>query len=48
VGAANGLADLQGVKYLIFSPLIPSKPEKCISFAQFEYFLSEVCLLFNF
>ena len=41
----------QGAKYLgFFSPLIPSKREKNIlhSFAQFVYFLREVCLLFNF
>ena len=37
-----------GAKYLGFSPLIPSKREKCISFAQFVYFSREVCLLFNF
>ena len=39
-----------GAKYLVFSPLVPSKREKNVlhSFAQFVYFLREVCLLFNF
>ena len=31
-----------------FSPLVPSKREKCTSFAHFVCFLGEVCLLFNF
>ena len=41
--------NLTGAKYLVFSPLVPSKREKNIlSFAQFVYFLRKVCLLFNF
>ena len=40
-----------GAKYLEFFLLSFSQNEKknvCISFAQFVYFLREVCLLFNF
>ena len=37
-----------GAKYLVLSPLVPSKREKYISFAQIVYFLREQCLLFNF
>ena len=37
-----------GVKYLVFSSSCSLKTRvKYISFAQFVYFLSEVCLLFN-
>ena len=34
----------------VFSPLVPSKPEKniAVSFAWFVYSLRKVCLLFNF
>ena len=34
----------------VFSPLVPSKPEKniSVSFAWFVYSLRKVCLLFNF
>ena len=50
------LAEPPGVKYLGFSPLVPSKREKnvllLLSFAQFcsvfIYFFREVCLLINF
>ena len=38
-----------GAKYLgFFSSRSLKLREKCISFAQFVYFLREVCLLFNF
>ena len=38
-----------GAKYLgFFSSRSLKTREKYISFAQFEYFLREVCLLFNF
>ena len=38
-----------GAKYLcFFSSRSLKMREKCISFAQFVYFLREVCLLFNF
>ena len=38
-----------GAKYLVFFSSRSLKTrEKCISFAQFVYFLREVCLLFNF
>ena len=45
---ASLISDL-GAKYLgFFSSCSPKIREKYISFAQFVYFLREVCLLFNF
>ena len=42
-------AGVLGAKYLFFfSSRSLKKREKYISFAQFVYFLREVCLLFNF
>ena len=50
MSVAKTFSHSQGAKYLgFFSPLVPSKREKILFiFAQFVYFLREVCLLFNF
>ena len=44
-----GIGNSIGAKYLVlFSSQFLEMREKCISFAQFLYFLREVCLLYNF
>ena len=47
-GAEAALRADLGAKYLFFLLSFPQNENKCISFAQFVYFLRELCLLYNF